>query len=161
MSIGIRSLFTLLRVVLSAIFMVTAAGASTSPVTETEVTAIEPRIQKGEPLAVRQAFDLSRRADGAVSERLDIALGAIITQHPRLFLEELRRSGRTKGMDSLLGNLGPRYVDRFTAQAQVLQARAMALQSVAAPELDETRLQCLQVLRPMIEQLSEMGRAKG
>lgn len=161
MSMLSRAIFTLLLALQFSVIVALPVPANAAPATEAEVSDLEPHIQKGDAAAVRKALELSLRADGALAERLDIALGAIITRHPRVFLEELQRSGRKAGLDSLLANLGPTYVDRFAAQKQVLQERVKALQSVAVPELNETRLQCLKVLRERIEQVSVMNPTKG
>jgi hypothetical protein len=117
--------------------------------TEQDVAMLEKAVLSGDRAAVQAAFRLRLRADGAVAESVDIVLGSIIESHPRLFLQELQRSGNFVRLDSLLGNLGPKYVDRMKAQSRELGKRAAALRKVSDPAVRETRDRCIIQLRGM------------
>lgn len=112
---------------------------------EVRVAVLEPRASLGNRKAVRQLFVLRNVSDGAVAEEIDIALGKVIKKHPQIFLSELSRSQREPD-SSLLGNLGPKYVDRLTAHADELKRRAAALRTVRDQALVEMRDKCIFIL---------------
>jgi hypothetical protein len=121
----------------------------TAAPTEHDVTLLQARVAAGDRTAVQAAFRLRRRADGAVGEYIDNVLGSLVTTYPRLFLEELQRSGDFRRLDSLLANLGPKYVDKMKAQVSELRNREAALRRVNAPELRDVRDRCLKELSQM------------
>ena len=145
-----------LLVFVGAAFAVTEPTTSEqqTPPTESDVVQLEKAAVAGDRTAVRAAFRLRQRSDGAVAEHIDIVLGSTVKGHPRLFLEELKRSDNFARLDSLLGNLGPKYVDRSSAQSRELRARSAALRSVANPELREVRDRCLKELSRMTKERS-------
>jgi hypothetical protein len=116
---------------------------------EHDVAVLEKRVLACDPPAVRKAFALRSRADGAAREYADTVLGSTIKPCPRVFLAELQRSGDFVRLDSLLGNLGPAYVDRLKAQARELGAREASLRKVRDLNLREIRNRCLDELRSM------------
>lgn len=56
------------------------------------VQLLEAQMFLGDSSAVRVAFRLRRVADAAFAEDLDVALGALATNRPELFLRELNRA---------------------------------------------------------------------
>ena len=92
------------------------------------------------------AFKMMNIADGGFAEDLDIMLGQLIRVDPRLFLGELKRSGRTV-TGGLVGNFGGEYVDKMKAQQLEITMRIAALQSVRDPELRAIRDRCVKELK--------------
>jgi hypothetical protein len=133
-------------------------AASPGPATYEDVAALSPSAKAGKRESVRKLFSLLEYSDGAVTEDIDIALGATICKRPRLFLEEMKRSGiatREAYLPGLLGNLGEEFVDRYDAQAEELSNRRTALLTVTAPELVLLRDRCIQELDQQIQDTSE------
>lgn len=136
------------------LLMATAASAAESFATEADVAFLEKKVRAGNRAAVQAAFRLRVRSDGAVAEYGDWVLGSVIQRHPKLFLEELQHAGDFRRLDSILGNLGPDYVDRIAAQAIVLKARTESLRKVKDPALREIRDRCVTELKALITQIS-------
>jgi hypothetical protein len=125
--------------------------ASPSSATEADVFALESSALAGNREAIRSLFNLYSRSDGAVSEDIDIVLGNTIRKHPKVFLEELKRSKKKSRLDALVGNTGPDLVDRFEEQAVELKRRRDALRTVHEPLLIEVRDACIRELDREIE----------
>jgi hypothetical protein len=118
---------------------------------EADVAVLEKSVRAGDRTAVQAAFRLRSKADGAAGEYVDWVLGSLIHRHPKLFLEEVQRSGNLTRLDSILGNLGPTYVDRMAEQTRVLKLRVASLRKVKDPALVEIRNKCLQELNRLID----------
>jgi hypothetical protein len=110
---------------------------------------------------LRSLFALRPKADGAVAERIDTVLGSTIHDHPQLFLEELKRSGQQQGLEGLLGNLGPDFVDNFPKQSQELRMRKKALESVCSAALVALRDNCVTILQRDIERVNQAPQPQG
>jgi transcriptional regulator len=133
----------------------TPALATESGATEADVSALEGKARDGDRESIRQLFQLFQRSDGAVTEAIDIALGRTIRRAPKVFLEELQRSG-IKASDHFLGgllcNLGDPFVDRFKAQTVELKKRRAALLTVKDKPLLQLRDICVRRLDQNIEE---------
>lgn len=134
-------------------------GHSATSASEQQVLAFRAAVAGGDRASVRALFALN--SDGAAAEDKDIVLGGLIRVHPRLFLEELRRSGHGSCrpcLEGILGNLGDEFVDRFAAQAEELGKRRQALLSVSDKDLAPLRDACIRVLDDQIRQADEQAR---
>jgi hypothetical protein len=113
---------------------------------------LESRILAGEPNAVRLAFRIRSKLDGALAEGLDISLGRLIRIDAKMFLRELTRAGvEQQRLDSLVGNLGPEFVDRTEAQALERTQRIKALRGVKDSHLKEARERCIMALKQQLD----------
>ena len=124
-----------------------SSGAAAPDRLDQDLAILAVQVISADREAVRLAFRLYSESDGHYSETLDIMLGRLIRIDPVLFLQELVASRRVKRLDSLLGNLGPQFVDRFQAGEYETEERTKALQSVQAPELRRVRDECVLVLQ--------------
>jgi hypothetical protein len=79
-----------------------------------------------------------------MGELLSQVLGRLIRVNATLFLKELRnhRSSVTR-LDSLVGDLGSRFVDEDTATRREFAARITALKRVTDPKLRAVRDECM------------------
>lgn len=142
------------------ILLLTSSVACGAPgeslATESEVRSLEKAAQAGDRPTIARLFAM--RSDGAVAEELDIVLGSTITNHPRIFLGEMKKSWRvdcSTCLPGLLGNLGDVFVDRFDAQAVELEKRKRSLASISDKELTTLRDACLRVLDDEIKAARE------
>lgn len=126
--------------------MILPMPAPRARATEAGVAALEPFALGGDRYSIRALFALHSRADGAVAECADIVLGCTICKFPRLFLEELEFSRRVRRIDSLLGNLGPDFVDDYERQRSELMERKAALTSVCSGSLKTVGNLCIEML---------------
>jgi hypothetical protein len=151
-----------LSTILAALLWISCSpsnGQSATSASEQQVLAFRAAVAVGDRASVRALFALD--ADGAAAEDKDIVLGGLIRVHPRLFLQELRRSGHGNCrpcLEGILGNLGDEFVDRFAAQAEELGKRRQALLSVADKDLAPLRDACIRVLDDQIRQADEQAR---
>lgn len=137
------------------------AAATPEPTTEDDVFALAPAAKAGDRKSIRSLFALYAGSDGAVMEEIDIALGATIRKHARMFLEELKRSGRNElrgALDGMLGNTGEEFVDRVHARLEEMKSRRASLAAVSDRGLLALRDQCLNQVDQDIEQLSRIDR---
>jgi len=137
----------------------TVTAAERYSATEQEVIALQASAEKGNRLAIRKLFELYKRSDGAVSEDIDVALGHTIRRFPRLFLEELQRSGRAdcdRCLPSLVGNTGEELVDRFHAQVKELTRRQKALTRVSEKSTENLRNKLVQILEQQIQEIKRI-----
>lgn len=120
---------------------------------EEHLDFLTKRVRKGDASAARLAFRLLTIADGADAEWLDINLGALTERDPRLLLSLVKENG-TFGDGELpyLGNLGPRYVDKFGAQCRELRKRARILSRVKDPDLIAVRKRAVDELQRQIRE---------
>ena len=118
---------------------------------------LEIQVTSGDREAVRLAFRLFSSADGHFAETLDIMLGRLIRIDPTLFLRELEiRRKQVARLDSLLGNFGEAYVDRFPAQEYETEKRIAALMTVNDPALTAVRDECVAELRKQLGLLKQV-----
>lgn len=125
--------------------------------TEAGVAALEPLALGGDRYAIRTLFELHSRADGAVAECADIALGGTICRFPQLFLEELALSRRVRRLDCLLGNLGPDFVDNFERQRVELMKRKAALAPICSGSFETVGNRCIEILERQIARRSHVA----
>ena len=131
-------------------------GESDSQRAEDDVELLARQVLAGDEQAVRLAFRLRKQADGALGETLDITLGQLIRIDATLFLVALGDNiGDLHRLDSLVGNLGGAYVDRFQAKTYEVSRRIEALESVADPALAAVREACVHELREHLKHLEE------
>ena len=118
------------------------------------------KVRKGDADAAGLALRLTTIADGADWERLDITLGALAEKDPRLFLSLVKEDGifAEEQLSSLLGNLGPRYVDKMGAQCRELKKRTRILLKVNDPDLTATRDKALEALRKNTDEVCQYAR---
>ena len=153
--------------ILALVFLAVAASAAEDrEVSEVEVIALERAAHAGDKAAIVALFNA--RADGAVAEEIDIALGSLIRSNPNLFLESLSQSWRANCdacLPGLVGNTGDALVDRFDDQMKELKKRRAALEGVNNQALLSLRAKCLTALDADIREVasaiqSEAGGAK-
>jgi hypothetical protein len=90
---------------------------------------------------------LRRITDGANSEYISILLGKIIAVHPEVFLMSLKENlDNITRLDSLLCNLGPKYVDKIYKQTEELERRYLALREVDNKSLAKVKDLALYIL---------------
>jgi hypothetical protein len=111
------------------------------------ISMLARQVEARDPSAVRLAFAAERyMGSGDIGERLDIMLGEVIRIDPRLFLNELQRSGYVPDA-GLVGNTGEEYVDRQRADCRELQLRMAALERVTDSKLRAARQGAIQALK--------------
>jgi hypothetical protein len=142
---------------LLGVLLATSIHACLAADIEAEVEALGRSAATGQRQALRDLFARRPKADGALAEHINIVLGLTIRAHPQLFLEELNMSGQQEGLDSLLGDLGPDFVDNFSKQVQELRKRKKALEAVRSEALAGLRDKCVGVLEREIEMLNQMS----
>jgi hypothetical protein len=147
--------------VATALLLVTSNHPCAAADTEAKVEALGRSAATGERQALRNLFALRPKADGAVAECIDTALGSTISGHPQLFLEELKRSGQHEGLDGLLGGLGSDFVDNFPKQVQELRERKRALESVRSEALVGLRDKCVGILELEIQRMNKPPQLDG
>lgn len=123
----------------------------------------EPKVQKnflqgvelGKQQYVAIAFNLLPLVDGASSEDLDISLGKSITRAPQIFLSNLQvHYNSRERLDSLIGNLGPEYVDETAKKLTELRKRLTAIEKVNDPRLTKTKEVVIRELKTQIDELN-------
>lgn len=119
--------------------------AAYADVAESDVMALQKSAKAGDRGAIRKLFSLYPRSDGAVTEDIDMILGNVTRRHPRLFLEELKRSNAGHGKCTTVGNT-LELTDQAEAQTAELQARRKALLSVGDASLKALRDDCIHEL---------------
>ena len=112
------------------------------------------KVARGNPLEINRAFDERARSDGAAFEEIDIAIGETIRKNPKAFLEAYRAHQPIIRLDSLVGNLGPDFVDEFKKQEIEVKGRISVLKKVKEPSLQPAAKACiaeLERLQKMIQ----------
>lgn len=104
--------------------------------------ALQKNAEAGDRGAVRKLFGFYPRSDGAVTEDIDMILGNVTRRHPRIFLEELKRSNAGHGKCTTVGST-LELTDHTHAQLAELRARREALLSVTDLPLRNLRDDCI------------------
>jgi hypothetical protein len=112
---------------------------------ESDVMTLQKSSEVGDRGAVRKLFSFYPRSDGAVTEDIDMILGNVTRHHPRLFLEELKRSDAGHGKCTTVGNT-LELTDQTEAQIAELRARRESLLSVGDASLKTLRDDCIREL---------------
>ena len=112
---------------------------------ENDVMALEKSAEIGNRAAVRSLFGFYPRSDGAVTEDIDMILGDVARRHPKLFLEELKRSNAGHGRCTTVGNT-LELTDQTDAQIEELRARRQSLLSVDDVSVRKLRDDCVREL---------------
>jgi hypothetical protein len=126
-------------------------------VSEDDVFALRGMVQAGDRGAMRKL--LSLETDGAAAEDVSVIMGGAIRNQPDAFLEEVAKTSRSRCdacLDSLLGNLGDDFVDKFRDQVEELSKRRQALRSVKATALRPLRDKCIRLLDKQITQIQSL-----
>ncbi len=111
-------------------------------------------VELGKEKYVAIAFNLLPLVDGALSEDLDISLGKSIVRAPQIFLSNLQiHYNNIERLDSLLGNLGPEYVDETEKQLIQLRKRLTAIEKVKDPQLTKIKEIVIRELKTQIDEL--------
>ena len=124
---------------------------------------LEKRMAEGEPHAADVGFRLINISDGAAGEWLVHALGEILIEHPRLFLQKLlAHQGKTEPavfelLDKILNPVAwwempedDKNEEKYLALFNKNRERRMrALESVEDEDLREIRDRCLWILEKM------------
>ncbi len=125
---------------------------------------LEGKFDEGEPNAVEVGFRLINISDGAAGEWLFHALGTILPNHPRLFLEKavahLDHGGREdpdRILEGILDPVGwweipendPGHVKYKELRNARIDMRIKALKTVQDPQLRELRDRCVLLLEKM------------
>lgn len=135
---------------------VTPEARKTTDYIYSNLELLEKEIKMGNSKAVDLAFLMQPIADGAFSSLLDIILGPLISDRPRLFLESLQKHrDLVVRMDSLVGNLGPDYVDDFKGQTKELKRRLEAIRSVNVNLVADTKAEVVRALMDSIKETTE------
>ena len=122
-----------------------ATYAAQADLAESDVMALQQSAEAGDRGAVSKLFGFYPRSDGAVTEDIDMILGNVARRHPRLFLEELKRSNAGHGNCTTVGNT-LELTDQTEAQLAELRARRKALLSVTDLPLKKLRDNCISEL---------------
>lgn len=122
-----------------------ATCAAQADLAENDVMALQKSAEAGDRGAVRKLFGFYSRSDGAVTEDIDMILGNVARRHPRLFLEELKRSNAGHGKCTTVGNT-LELTDQTDAQIAELRARRESLLSVGDESLRKLRDDCTREL---------------
>ncbi len=93
---------------------------------------LESYAQDGQSQAIKILFSLKKYADGAYSSYISITLGSIITSHPAKIINGLARfidenPNNIYNLGSILGNLGPEYVDNDDKKLKEIEKRYTAI----------------------------------
>ena len=97
------------------------------------LSKLEDLAKRGDSTAIDILFKMIYLTDGAYTERLSIVLGSIISNHPQEFLYAVKNNFQivtASGLSSLVGNLGPKYVDKVEKRVIELEKRYGALKEV-------------------------------
>jgi hypothetical protein len=110
------------------------------------------KVEHGNLSALNQAFLLHAKTDAGDAEDIAISIGKSITHHPKNFLTALKKN-RTEvpRLDSVLGNLGPEFVDKMKQRKLELEKRLKAIHSVKDSSLKSERDECEAELKQLIE----------
>ena len=93
----------------------------------------------GTPKSFNKAFESLLKSDGNDAEEWDIEIGKRIKTHPTNFLKSLKiYRTKIKRIDSLVGNLGPEFVDNIDAQKKEANLRISALKKAQAKATDKS-----------------------
>ena len=136
------------------------AAEPVADASEAQVFALQSRVRAGDRIAMHRLLDLP--ADGAVAEYVSIIMGQAIRSHPNAFLEEVAKNWRAlcdACLESLLGNLGDDFVDRFPQQLKELSKRREALRSVKATSTQSLRDKCILLLDRKISQIQALTKS--
>ena len=134
-----------------------SAAQPLADVSESDVLALGARVHAGDRIAMREL--LSLKTDGAVAEDVDVIMGGAIRNHPEAFLVEIARTQRAQCdscLESLLGNLGDDFVDRFPEQIEDLSKRRTALRTVKVVSVQSLRDKCVFILDRQITQIRSL-----
>jgi hypothetical protein len=129
------------------------------PVSEDDVFALEQSAQSGDRGAIGKLFEFYPLSDGAATEDIDVILGRVAREHPRVFLEELK-AHRGESVCSNVANAGEEFVDRFEAQLRELELRRDSLQSITDESLVAVRDTCVAQLNEIIRAHREASSAE-
>lgn len=150
---------TWLPLLLALAGVASAAEPIAADAPEAAVFALQAQVHAGDRIAMRHLLDLS--ADGAVAEYVSVIMGQAIRNHPDAFLDEVAKNWRAQCescLESLLGNLGDDFVDRFPEQVEELQKRKKALRTVNASSTQSLRDRCILVLDRQISSIQSLIR---
>jgi cytochrome c5 len=132
------------------------ASSAASRTIDDGLSVLQRQVEACDQSAVRLAFDLGAITDGEAAEGIDIMLGKLIPIDPRLFLSALQareqRVGEPIPLGSLVGNLGPDFVDEFQKSCVELRLRASSLQQVNDHALDAVKTRAVENLNAEIGQ---------
>lgn len=134
----------------------TSAALSHGSISEDTVLALRGAALAGERSAVRTLFDLYPLADGAATEDIDVILGEVAREHPRLFLEELSADA-TRLACSNISNTGELLVDQLDGMLEELKRRRDSLLSVSEGSLIGLRDECVSQLEESIRDLAAIS----
>ena len=105
------------------------------------VQLLEAEMYLGNSWAARLAFRLQRVADAGFAEDLDVALGALATNRPELFLRELNRA---KASCECVAQFSTDITDQEVERERRL--RLARLRQSVPKELEASRKECLKML---------------
>lgn len=107
----------------------------------------EKNILQGNLQELNKAFIKLSKSDGNNAEELDILIGKTISLYPTNFLKAYEKNKKhVKGLDSLVSNLGPEFVDDFPRQALEIRKRIQALKAIKSKRLKPLALKCIEQL---------------
>lgn len=110
------------------------------------------KAEAGDLKALKQAFILHTKTDGADAEEIDISIGKSIRRNPKNFLSALKQNrSKVPRLDLVLGNLGYDYVDDLKKQKKELGMRLIAIRSVNDKGLKVIRAECEIELKEQIK----------
>jgi len=122
-----------------------AQGSKAAP---GELSHLIRRLNKGDSSAVALAFEMRNGLDGGDLEDLTRALGSVVNEYPKLFLQEARkRSLSDHELGQIVAALPLEHVDHIARQLGLLKRRMKSLESVTDPELMAIREMALAALR--------------
>jgi hypothetical protein len=114
-------------------------------------------VATGKKLPVTLAFDILPFLDGELAENMSISLGQTITKSPEFFLIQLQKhSSSMYLLGSLIGNLGPEYVDKLEKQILILKQRRAAVRTVINLSLEKIKKLVVKELSQEIKEREDM-----
>lgn len=104
--------------------------------------------------AIKIGVGLLPFVDGAFAERLQIALGNVITRNPEIVLQSfLDCTTKEKDINRVLLNLGDAFVDKLDKMQIEIEKRKSSIKGIKKEELSSIKRKCLSVLERKQEKI--------
>lgn len=111
-------------------------------------------IEANNDYAIKIGVGLLPLVDGAFAERLQIALGNVITRNPEIILQSfLDCTTKEKDINRVLLNLGDAFVDKLDKMQIEIEKRKSSIKGIKKEELSSIKRKCLSVLERKQEKI--------